>query len=348
MEKTTKKKSNKLKIIFFSVVAGLVILLGVFVVYNKYVLSSFSDYSFRVYVRPTTTYNEIIDTLSNNVTKENVGKFKNISKFDKYENKIKPGSYLVDTWMNVFDVYRNLSTGKQTPVNVSFNNIRTIDNFSKKVSSQLMFENEDLIKALNSQAIQEKYGFTKEEFVSMFLPDTYQFYWTVSVDDFLNRMKREYDKFWNEERVKKAENLGLTPTQVSTIASIAEEETNNVKERGVVGRLYMNRVQKNMPLQADPTVKFALQDFSLRRIKNEHLKVNSPYNTYKNPGLPPGPIKIPSKTTIDSILDSEPHDFIYMCAKEDFSGLHNFAVTYKEHMQNAAKYRNALNKRKIY
>ena len=236
-----------------------------------------------------------IDTLSNNVTKENVGKFKNISKFDKYENKIKPGSYLVDTWMNVFDVYRNLSTGKQTPVNVSFNNIRTIDNFSKKVSSQLMFENEDLIKALNSQAIQEKYGFTKEEFVSMFLPDTYQFYWTVSVDDFLNRMKREYDKFWNEERVKKAEKLGLTPTQVATIASIAEEETNNVKERGVVGRLYMNRVQKNMPLQADPTVKFALQDFSLRRIKNEHLKVNSPYNTYKNPGLPPGPIKIPSK-----------------------------------------------------
>ena len=161
-------------------------------------------------------------------------------------------------------------------------------------------------------------------------------------------MKREYDKCWNEEQVKKAENLGLTPTQVSTIASIAEEETNNVKERGVVGRLYMNRVQKNMPLQADPTVKFALQDFSLRRIKNEHLKVNSPYNTYKNPGLPPGPIKIPSKTTIDSILDSEPHDFIYMCAKEDFSGLHNFAVTYKEHMQNAAKYRNALNKRKIY
>ena len=196
--------------------------------------------------------------------------------------------------------------------------------------------------------MQDKDGFSKEQFAYMFLPDTYQFYWTTSVDDFLTRMKREYDKFWTEDRIKKAEKMGLTPNEVSIIASIAEEETNNVKERGVVGRLYINRVQKNMPLQADPTVKFALQDFSLRRIKSEHLKVNSPYNTYKNTGLPPGPIRIPNKTTIDSILDSEPHDFIYMCAKEDFSGLHNFATNYKEHQQNATKYRNALNRRKIY
>ena len=348
MEKTTKKISNKVKFLFFTVITALVIALGVMVVYNKYALSSFSEYSFRVNIRPTTSYNDIIDTLSTKVTKENIGKFKNLSKFDRYDKKIKAGSYKVDTWMSVFDVYRNLSTGTQTPVNVSFNNIRTLDGFSKRVSSQLMFDNEELITALNSPTMQDKYGFSKEQFASMFLPDTYQFYWTTSVDDFLTRMKREYDKFWTEDRIKKAEKMGLTPNEVSIIASIAEEETNNVKERGVVGRLYINRVQKNMPLQADPTVKFALQDFSLRRIKSEHLKVNSPYNTYKNTGLPPGPIRIPNKTTIDSILDSEPHDFIYMCAKEDFSGLHNFATNYKEHQQNATKYRNALNRRKIY
>ena len=190
-------------------------------------------------------------------------------------------------------------------------------------------------------------GFTPDNFISLLLPDTYQFYWTINPKEFFNRMKREYDKFWTKERMQKAADLGVTPQELSIVASITEEETNDRSERGTVGRLYLNRVKRKMLLQADPTVKFAMKNFALRRVLNEHLKYDSPYNTYMYGGLPPGPIRIPTKQTIDYILNSTPHNYIYMCAKEDFSGKHNFATNYRDHERNAAKYRRALNNRGI-
>ena len=170
----------------------------------------------------------------------------------------------------------------------------------------------------------------------------------MSVDEFFQRMKKEHDNFWNADRLAKAKALGLTPEEVSTIASIVEEETNNNAEKPMVAGLYYNRLRGGMPLQADPTIKYALQDFALRRISNENLRVNSPYNTYRNIGLPPGPIRIPSTISIDAVLNLVKHDYIYMCAKDDFSGTHAFAANYADHMKNAKKYWKALNERKIF
>lgn len=181
----------------------------------------------------------------------------------------------------------------------------------------------------------------------MFIPNTYDIYWNITTDAFLDRMQKESKTFWNEERTAKADKLKLTPEQVITMASIIDEETSNDGEKPMIAGMYFNRLKADMPLQADPTVKFAIGDFSLKRIYNNMLFINSPYNTYKNTGLPPGPIRIPTIAGIDAVLNMVHHDYFYMCAKEDFSGKHNFAKTYSEHLSNAAKYSAALNNRGI-
>ncbi len=181
----------------------------------------------------------------------------------------------------------------------------------------------------------------------MFIPDTYEFYWTTSAKEFADRMKQEYDRFWNDERKKKAEEIKLKPVEVTTLASIVQAETAKNEELKTIAGLYINRLNRGMFLQADPTVKFAVGDFSLKRILNVHLEVDSPYNTYKNIGLPPGPINFPETSAIDAVLNYEKNNYYYMCAKEDFSGTHNFAATLAEHNRNAAKYRAALDRNKI-
>jgi UPF0755 protein len=211
-----------------------------------------------------------------------------------------------------------------------------------------MIDSIDIANLLTEKSILQEYNFTKQTLPALFIPNTYQVYWNISAKDFLNRMFKEYKRFWTEERQNKAKAIGLTPIEVSILASIVEEETNNKSEKPMVAGLYINRLKKGMPLQADPTVKFAWQDFTLRRITNKHLTIDSPYNTYKIIGLPPGPIRIPSPEGIDAVLNYSKHNYLYMCAKEDFSGTHNFASTLSEHNRNARKYWDALNKRKIY
>ena len=183
--------------------------------------------------------------------------------------------------------------------------------------------------------------------MAMFIPNTYEFYWTTTARQFADRMKAEYVRFWNEERIQKAESIGLTPVQVATLASIVQEETNQSSEKPRVAGVYINRLQKGMPLQADPTVKFAAGDITLRRILNRHLETDSPYNTYLYPGLPPGPITFPEISSLESVLNYEKHNYLYSCAKEDFSGFHNFARTNAEHERNAARYHAALAEMKI-
>ncbi|MCX4331468.1 MAG: endolytic transglycosylase MltG [Muribaculaceae bacterium] len=257
------------------------------------------------------------------------------------------GAYRIEPGTPAKDIARQIVRHRQTPVRVTFNNIRTLPQLAQRIAAQMEFTDSEFIEALDT--ILPAAGFKgRDEYTAAFLPDTYEFYWTTPAGSTAQRLLKTRNEFWNDTRRRKASRLGITPVQAATLASIAEEETNNRQERGKVARLYLNRVHKGMKLQADPTIKFALGDFSLRRIKNNHLKVASPFNTYANPGIPPGPIRVADARTIDALLDSEPHNYIYMCAKEDFSGTHNFASDYATHMANARRYQKALNARNIH
>lgn len=253
------------------------------------------------------------------------------------------GHYIINDGDRAIDVARRIATGRQTPLRVTFNNLRTFGQLESFLGRRL--EADSAAFAECADTLLAARGFAREEFAAAVLPDTYEFYWTASPARVLSVLENTRSNFWTPERRAKAEALGLTPAQVSTVASIVEEETNKAEERGKVARLYLNRLQRNMPLQADPTVKFALGDFGLRRITGSHLAVQSPYNTYINPGLPPGPIRIVEASTIDAVLNATEHNYLYMCAKPDFSGYHDFTTTYDRHRINAARYHRALSAR---
>ncbi len=256
------------------------------------------------------------------------------------------GAYHLTPGMTAMQVAQKITRHQQDAVKLSFNNIRLKEQWAGRVGEKLMCDSASIMQAMLDPAFLQEAETDTLNVISILLPDTYEVYWNTSAPDLMQRMLKEYRRFWNEIRVKKADAWGLTPQEVSTLASIAEEETANRAERGKVAMLYWNRLQLDMPLQADPTVKFALGDFGLKRILNKHLEVESPYNTYKHTGLPPGPIRMVDKATIDSILNARIHTYLYMCAKPDFSGTHNFATTYGEHLRNAAAYHAALNARK--
>lgn len=241
---------------------------------------------------------------------------------------------------------RRLLAGRQTPINVSFTGTRTLDRMARRIASQMEFSDTAFINACNAEL--RAAGFKPEEFPAAFIPDTYQMYITDSATKVVRRLLEERNAFWNDDRLEKAHSLGLTPVGVATIASIVEEESAKTDERPVIARLYINRLHRKMRLQADPTVKFATGDFALRRIKGTHLQTESPYNTYKVDGLPPGPIRVAERTTMEGVLNAPEHNFLYMCAKEDFSGYHRFTDSYAEHMANARRYQAELNKRNIH
>ena len=260
---------------------------------------------------------------------------------------VKSGCYAVEPEDNMFSVFRRLKQGRQTPVRLTIPNVRTMDRLAGTLGKKLMMDSAVVAQHFADSAFCRQYGYDTATMACLFIPNTYEVYWNTSLEDFMKRMQKENATFWNKERLRRAEAAGLTPNEVVTLASIVDEETANNAEKPMVAGMYINRLRTSMPLQADPTVKFALHDFSLRRIYHNHLNVESPYNTYRNTGLPPGPIRIPSIAGIDAVLNHAKHDYLYMCAKEDFSGTHNFARTYREHLANAAKYSKALNRRGI-
>jgi UPF0755 protein len=302
----------------------------------------------RIYIDRDDTVDSIYHKLKAVGNPGNPEGFRWIAKYKKYGTHIHTGCYPVKPGDSAYRLYQRLAGGVQTPVDLTIGNVRTFDRLARSVGRQLMIDSAEIAYRLNDPVYIESLGYTKESLYCFFIPNTYKVYWDMSVNDFFDRMKKEHKHFWNEERLTKAKAIGLTPEQVCTVASIVDEETNYAPEKPAVAGLYINRLHKGMLLQADPTVKFALQNFGLRRITNAHLKVNSPYNTYKNRGLPPGPIRVPSLKAIDSVLNYEKHTYLYMCAKEDFSGSHNFSATLAGHMANARKYWKALNDRKIY
>ena len=256
------------------------------------------------------------------------------------------GAYKLVGGMTATQVARKLALHQQDPVRVTFNNARLKEQVAGKMARTLMCDSAAILKAMLDPAFLAEAKVDAANVASIFLPDTYEVYWNIKPEELMQRMLREYNRFWNEKRQQQAQALNLSPREVSILASIAEEETTNRQERGTVARLYWNRLQQGMLLQADPTVKFALGDFALKRILLRHLEVDSPYNTYRYAGLPPGPIRVVEKATIDTILNSRPNNYLYMCAKPDFSGRHNFATSLAEHLRNADAYHQALNARK--
>lgn len=294
------------------------------------------------------TFNQVLDTLQTNDILLNYKAFKWVSKKKNYPDLIKTGRFLFKKGMNTNQIVNMLRAGEQEPLDVTFNNARFNEDLAGKVSRYIRADSLSILQLFDDKKKIEAYGFTPETFRAMFIPNTYEFYWTTSAEEFANRMKREYDRFWNETRRQKAETIGLTPVEVTTLASIVQEETIKPDELKRVAGLYVNRLNRGMLLQADPTVKFAVGDFSLRRVLNVHLEIDSPYNTYRNAGLPPGPINFPEVSAIEAVLDYEDHNFLYMVAREDFSGYHNFSRTLAEHNRHAARYRAALNDRKIW
>lgn len=299
-------------------------------------------------IREGTNFNQIINLLEENDIVLNYKAFKWVSKKKNYANLIKPGRYLLKKGMNTNQMVNMLRAGEQAPLNVTFNNIRFKEELAGKISHYIQADSLSLLMLFDDYAKIESYGFTPETYKAMFIPNTYRFYWTTTANQFADRMKQEYDRFWNSVRKEKAEKLDLTPVQVATLASIVQEETAKTDEMERIAGVYMNRLKRGMLLQADPTVKYAAGDFTLRRILNVHLEIDSPYNTYKYAGLPPAPINFPEVTAIDAVLNFEKHDFLYMVAREDFSGYHNFSRTLAEHNRNAAKYHQALNNMKIW
>ena len=337
------KKVLKIALVVSVVLAGAVsFVLGRYYIDNK--KPNFTE-EYVLYVRPETTLGQIADSLQ---ARAGMVRPKSLDRaFRKVdaESKLKPGRYVIDRSATSIYVARMLVFGWQTPQNLVLSGtMRNKGRIAKKISTQMMVDSASVAKALNDEAFLAGYGFTPENVFALILPDTYQMYWTASVEEIFDRLKKEYDSFWTEDRLAKAKAQGLSKMQVSIMASIVSGETLKEFEYPVIAGVYLNRYRKKMKLQADPTIAFCF-DYTLDRILKKHLAVDSPYNTYKHVGLPPAPINVPPKACLDAVLDPAKHGYIYFCASEEFDGTHRFAVTYSEHLKNARKFQRALTAR---
>ncbi|MDR0874343.1 MAG: endolytic transglycosylase MltG [Prevotellaceae bacterium] len=299
-----------------------------------------------IVVNETDNYDSIVVKLQQkNLLRDKIA-FNIVAKMLDYPDNVKSGCYLLKHNMSNLQLIYRLKKSRQTPVKLTFNNLRTKADLAGRIAEQLEMDSLALLDLLNNDSILCEYGFTREDVPAMFIPNTYEVYWNISPTRLFEKMYDEYEHFWNDSRCEKAAEIGLTPAEIVTLASIVEEESNKRVEKPIIAGLYINRLHKNMPLQADPTVKFALGNFTLKRVYNVK-SVDSPYNTYLHTGLPPGPIRVPSIETIDAVLNYDRNDYLFMCAKSDFSGKHAFTGNLAEHERNRAKYIKALNERGI-
>jgi UPF0755 protein len=294
------------------------------------------------------TWKQAMDSLRMHLSITNQKSLEWISKKKGYPRRVLPGRYVITRGVSCNQLINILRGGKQAPVMVTFNNVRTLGDLAGKVGGQIEADSLELVTFLLNTANYSKDGFTRDNIISVFIPDTYEFFWNTGPQTFYRRMLREYRKFWTDDRIRKAKDLNLTPVEVSTLASIVDEEAIKPDEKPRIAGVYINRLRRGIPLQADPTVKFAVNNFTISRILNKHLAIDSPYNTYIHKGLPPGPISCPSVEGLNAVLNPEKHDFIYFAAKADFSGYHNFSRTLAEHNRYANQYQRELNRRRIF
>ncbi len=295
-----------------------------------------------LYIPNGSNYENVLLILDKTGYISDMESFKLVAEHKKYPSKVLAGRYEIKNGMSNNELVNLLRSGKQSPVKLSFISVRSLDILAGKIAVYIEADSTQISELLNNSETALKYGFTNKTFLTMFIPNTYEFYWNTSAAKFVEKMAEEYKKFWNEDRQQKAADIGLSQSEVSTLASIVEAETQKNDEKQRVAGVYINRLNKGILLQADPTVVYATGDFTIKRVLNRHLQIDSPYNTYLYSGLPPGPINIPSVSSIDAVLNYEKHNYIFFCAKDDFSGYHVFAVTNAQHEANARKYHQAL------
>ena len=341
-------EAMKKKRIIFGFFAGILVLACIVAAlfFKTFFSENVQNREVTVVVPPGADFEQVMDTLRRHEVLKSESTFRKTAEALKYKT-IRIGKYDISGCRTNLDLVRLLRRGQHYPVKFTFNNTRTVDQFVEKVGNRFFFEPQELSALLHDRDYMSKFGLSDTTAVCLLIPNTYEIYYDITAEDFLERMSGYHEQFWNNQRLKEAEEIGLTPVQVATLASIVEEENMRPSEKAIIAGLYINRLNKGMLLQSDPTVKFALGDFARKRILNADLQVDSPYNTYKYKGLPPGPIRIPEASTMDSVLHYRHHDYLYMCAKEDFSGYHNFTASAAVHAQNAARYRAALNARNI-
>ena len=348
MAKKKKKKSGLNRIIMWAVALVLLVF-----IYGAYILfapnfSPKTDEKAYLCIPDNSTFEDVTRLLEQKAEVHTMFSFRQVASLLHYGQKIRSGRYEIKSGMNNFTLIRALRSGRQTPVKLTFNNIRTKEQLAARLSVQLMADSVSILKLMNDTAYLSHYGLNPNTAIALFIPNTYEVFWNMNAEQLFERMNKEYNKFWNDERKAKAAAIPMTPEQVSTLASIVEEETNNRTDRPKVAGLYINRLKKDMPLQADPTLKFAVGDFSLKRITIKQILQISPYNTYRNHGLPPGPIRVASESGIDAVLNYVHHNYIYMCASETLNGEHKFAADWATHQANAKKYQQKLNDLNIH
>ncbi|MBW7891191.1 MAG: endolytic transglycosylase MltG [Chitinophagaceae bacterium] len=311
--------------------------------------TSFESDRYWLYIKTGSDFNSLLQIISRDTVFRNPGLFSFVAKKMKLPQKIKAGRYEIKNGANIWGVIQKLVKGEQTPVNLVITKFRTKEDFAKFAGQKLECDSVDIIDYLNNPDSLQVAGLDTSNVLTAVIPNTYSFFWNTSASGLFRRLLQEEKKFWKEERVDKARNLGLTTQQVYILASIIEEETNKYDEMPLMASVYINRLNRGMPLGADPTIKFAIRNFGARRVTRVMINESaaSPYNTYKNKGLPPGPICTPSIKTIDAVLNAASTQYLYFCAKPDFSGYHSFAVTENEHFRNARAYQQALNRLKI-
>ncbi len=307
-----------------------------------------ADEGTEVYIGMGAVYEDVKDSLRVKGILVNETAFDLLAKRKRYVSNIKPGRYVITDNMSNNNIVNLLRSGNQSPVRITFNNIRTLAELSQRLSSQLAIDSSGIYNSLNDESLYSNEGFTRETIIAAFIPDTYEVYWTITPAELISRMIREFRSFWNSERLKKANDLGLTPVEVSILASIVDDEVLKEDEKPRIAGVYMNRLRRDMPMQACPTIKFALNDFTIRRVLKEHLKVDSPYNTYIHTGLPPGPVRCASQSGINAVLNAEDHNYLYFVARHDFSGYHHFSTNLRDHVNYANKYHIELDRLDIY
>lgn len=335
-------------IIVFSVFLSSFTFYGYQVFFSSNILNEKNDQETYIYIKKDTDFKSLLSSLHEQRIVSDGLSFAFVAKLLKYQDNVKPGRYLMKPEMTNLEAVRYLRQGEGEPVRVTFNNVRLKSELPEKICQSLLADEEAFAELLNDSSYLAGFGFDTTTVLTMFIPDTYEMYWHTTEEKLFERMYNEHERFWNDDRKAKAEQRNLTPTEVYILASIVDAETEHIDEKPRVAGVYLNRLEKGMLLQADPTLVFAWKDFTIGRVLNMHKEIDSPYNTYKNKGLPPGPIRMASVAAIESVLTPERHDYIYFCAKPDFSGYHAFAKTHAQHERNAAAWRRALNERKIY
>lgn len=341
-------KFAKLHIRYIAIAVIVILITIITTLYSVFTGNSIATEGY-VYIPGEGSYKNLVDSLeTGKASLKSIKKFEITASALNLKEGVRAGRYSLKKGMSYIEVVRMFKHGLQTPVRLTFNNIRTLPQLAGRLAQQIEADSVTLTAILTSDSTATQSGFTPETFPAIFIPDTYEVYWNIAPGALIERMKKEYAKFWNSLRTEKLTATGLSKEQAITLASIVYEESKMSDEMPVVAGVYLNRLRIGMPLQADPTVKFAIGDFSLRRILNLHLTIDSPYNTYINTGLPPGPICMPSVKAIDAVLNFKKHNYLYFCAKPDFSGYHSFASTLGDHNKNAAAYAAALNRKKIF